>query len=70
VGGDPVNRTDPSGLYGITGVKGHDENGDEICNGVREVADNLNPDKNFIAQCGITSSTRTMERCLQARTTS
>ncbi len=44
VHGDPLNATDPSGLYCITGVKGHDENGEEICNGASEVADNAVPD--------------------------
>jgi RHS repeat-associated protein len=38
--GNPLNATDPTGLYCITGVKGHDANGDEICNGASEVAHN------------------------------
>jgi RHS repeat-associated protein len=48
--GNPLNATDPSGLYCVTGVAGHAANGDEICNGTDEVTDNLNPDKNYIAQ--------------------
>ncbi len=39
-GNSPLNATDPSGLYCITGVKGHDADGDEICNGAKEVASN------------------------------
>jgi RHS repeat-associated protein len=32
------------------GVKGHRADGSEICNGAGDVADNLNPDKNYISQ--------------------
>ncbi len=39
-GNSPVNATDPSGLYCLSGVKGHDADGDEICNGAREVVEN------------------------------
>jgi RHS repeat-associated protein len=49
-GGNPLNATDPSGLYCITGVAGYDASGGEICNGADEARDNLNPDKNYFAQ--------------------
>jgi hypothetical protein len=39
--GNPLNATDPSGLYCLTGVKGHREDGSEICNGASEVANNV-----------------------------
>ncbi len=38
--GNPLNKTDPTGLYCLSGVKGHDSNGDEICNGAGEVTHN------------------------------
>lgn len=50
--GNPTNATDPSGLYCLTGVdkEASREEGHEVCNGVRQVADNLNPDKNVASQ--------------------
>jgi RHS repeat-associated protein len=41
VGGNPLNAADPSGLYCLTGVKGHRDDGSEICNGTSEIADNV-----------------------------
>ena len=41
VGNNPLNATDPSGLWCVTGVAGHDANGDEICNGAGEIAQNV-----------------------------
>jgi hypothetical protein len=42
--GNPLNASDPSDLYCISGVAGHDGDGNEICNGAGEIADNVGPD--------------------------
>jgi RHS repeat-associated protein len=39
--GNPLNNSDPSGLYCVTGVAGHESDGKEICNGVSEVVQNV-----------------------------
>jgi RHS repeat-associated protein len=45
-GGNPLNATDPSGLYCLTGVdkEASEREGREVCNGVSEIADNAVPD--------------------------
>ncbi len=39
--GNPLNAVDPSGLYCLSGVSGHNPDGSEICNGAGEVASNV-----------------------------
>ena len=38
--GDPLNASDASGLFCMTGVAGHNSSGGEICNGKKEVWNN------------------------------
>jgi len=52
--GNPLNDSDPTGLYCLTGVAGHDLNGAEICNGAAEVLDNVRGGR--ADQLGVTAS--------------
>jgi hypothetical protein len=46
---NPVMNHDPLGLYCLTGVAGHDQSGNEICNGASELRDNVVNNRGKIA---------------------